>query len=92
MNNDENLLYEVFMNKNNIFVLLLFLLIGLIFGGMIGDYLGQYFTLLNYSKTIGINSFNMDLSVIKFSFSFTMNISFASIIGLILAIMLHRRL
>lgn len=92
MNNDKNLLVEVFMNKNNIFVLLLFLLIGLIFGGIIGDYLGQYFELLNYSKAIGINSFNLDLSVIQFSFSFTMNISFASVIGLILAIMLHRRL
>lgn len=80
------------MNKNNIFVLLLFLLIGLIFGGIIGDYLGQYIELLNYSKAIGINSFNLDLSVIQFSFSFTMNISFASVIGLILAIMLHRRL
>jgi len=68
------------------------LLIGLIFGGIIGDYLGQYIPLLNYSKAIGINSFNLDLSVIKFSFSFTMNISFASVIGLILAIMLHRRL
>ncbi len=92
MNNDEILLYEVFMNKNNIFVLLLFLLIGLIFGGIIGDYLGQFIPLLNYSKAIGINSFNLDLSVIKFSFSFSMNISFASVIGLILAIMLHRRL
>lgn len=92
MNNDKNLLIEVFMNKNNIFILLLFLLIGLIFGGIIGDYLGQYFQLLNYSKAIGINSFNLDLSVIQFSFSFTMNISFASVIGLILAIMLHRRL
>lgn len=92
MNNDENLLYEVFMKKNNIFILLLFLLIGLIFGGIIGDYLGQYFKLLRYSKTIGINSFNLDLSVIKFSLSLTMNISVASVIGLILAIMLHRRL
>jgi len=80
------------MNKNNIFVLLLFLLIGLIFGGILGDYLGQYFTLLNYSKAIGINSFSLDLSVIKLSLSFTMNISFASILGLVLAIFLHRRL
>lgn len=80
------------MKKNNIFILLLFLLIGLIFGGIIGDYLGQYFKLLRYSKTIGINSFNLDLSVIKFSLSLTMNISVASVIGLILAIMLHRRL
>ena len=80
------------MNKNNIFVLLLFLLIGLIFGGIIGDYLGQYIPLLNYSKAIGVNNFNLDLSVIKFSFSFSMKISLASIIGLILAIMLHRKI
>jgi len=80
------------MNKNNIFVLLLFLLIGLIFGGIIGDYLGRSFELLNYSKAIGINNFDLDLSVIDLSFSFTMNISLASVIGLIIAIMLHRRL
>lgn len=80
------------MKKNNILILLFFLLIGLIFGGLIGEYLGGMIPVLNYSKTIGIESFKLNLSIINLSFSFNMNLSLASIIGLILAIVLFRRL
>lgn len=80
------------MNKNNIFLLLLFLLIGLVFGGIIGDYLGQYIKILSYTKSIGLSNFNLNLSVITLSFGFTMKLSLASVIGIIISIILFRKL
>lgn len=80
------------MKKDNIFLLLIFLLIGLIFGGIIGDYLSQYIEILNYSKSIGISDFKMDLSIISLTFGFKMNLSLASVLGLFLSIILYRKL
>lgn len=78
--------------KNNKIMLLIFLLIGLILGGLIGDILGDYIPLLNYSKSIGINSFNLDLSLLKMNFSFQMRLNLAGLIGIVLAIILYRKL
>jgi hypothetical protein len=80
------------MKKDNIFLLLVFLLIGLVFGGIIGDYLSQYIEILNYSKSIGISDFKMDLSIISLTFGFKMNLSLASVLGLFLSIILYRKL
>jgi hypothetical protein len=80
------------MKKDNIFLLLIFLLIGLILGEIIGDYLSKYIEILNYSKSIGLNNFNLDLSIISLTFGFKMKLSLASVLGLFLAIILYRKL
>ena len=77
------------MKKDNIFLLLVFLLIGLVFGGIIGDYLSQYIEILNYSKSIGISDFKMDLSIISLTFGFKMTISLATLLGQLTSIILY---
>ncbi len=80
------------MKKDNIFIFLIFLLIGLIFGGILGDYLSKYAEILNYSKSIGINNFNLDLAIFNLTFGFQMKLSLSSVIGIILAIVIYRKL
>jgi len=80
------------MKKDNIFMFLIFLLIGLIFGGILGDYLSKYAEILNYSKSIGINNFNLDLEIFNLTFGFQMKLSLSSVIGIILAIVIYRKL
>jgi len=79
------------MKKDNVFMFLVFLLIGLIFGGILGDYLGRYIEILNYSKSIGISNFNLDLSIFNLTFGFQMRLSLSSVIGIILAIIIYRK-
>ena len=62
-------------------------------GGFIGDWLGQYdfFYWLAYGKTFGIPTVTLNLSVIQLTFGFQISINIASIIGMCLAIFVHRK-
>ena len=73
-------------------ILLIVLLIGLVIGGLIGDILGQSFEVLTYGKEIGFDPVTVDLSVIQFTIGLKMSINLASIIGLVLAILVFRKL
>lgn len=73
-------------------ILLIVLLIGLVIGGLIGDILGQSFEILTYGKEIGFAPVTVDLSVIQFTIGLKMSINLASIIGLVLAIVIFRKL
>ena len=48
--------------------------------------------ILNYSKSIGINNFNLDLAIFNLTFGFQMKLSLSSVIGIILAIVIYRKL
>lgn len=78
-------------NKDSV-VLLIVLLIGLVIGGLIGDILGQSFEILTYGKSIGFSPVTIDLSVIQFTIGLKMSINLASIIGLVLALLMYRKL
>ncbi|MBN2899456.1 MAG: DUF4321 domain-containing protein [Clostridia bacterium] len=73
-------------------ILLIVLLIGLVIGGLIGDILGQSFEILTYGKSIGFSPVTVDLSVIQFTIGLKMSINLASILGLISAILIFRKL
>lgn len=77
---------------NNGLLLLLSILVGVILGGLIGEILGTYIPLLNYGKSIGIQNFTLDLSILKLTFGFTMTLNLAGIIGIILSIILFKKL
>lgn len=82
------------MQKGNI-VFFLTLISGLIIGGFIGDVLGRfrYLSWLNYGKEIGLTSpFFLDLSFMSLTFGLTLKLTLAGIIGMVIAIILYKKL
>ena len=78
----------------NIWILLVFMLSGLVIGGLLGEISKTVSWLwwLGYGQEFGLsNPLTLDLSVIKISFSLMFKISIASIIGMALAIFLYRK-
>lgn len=83
------------MKGKNFWVLLIFILCGLVIGGLIGDFAGKIDGLwwLSYGQTFGIPSpLELDLSIIKFTFAFLIKINIASIIGMAIAVFVYRKI
>ena len=79
----------------NFWILLVFLLSGLVIGGLLGELASKVDALwwLAYGQSFGISDpVTVDLSVIKISFGFMIKINISSIIGMALAILLYRKL
>ena len=76
----------------NPWLLLLLLLVGLVIGGVIGNIFKDSFELLAYSESIGISPVTLNLNVMEITLGFTMNINLASVIGIVIAIIIFRRL
>ncbi len=74
--------------------LILFLLAGIVVGGFIGELLGQYdfFYWLSYGKTFGIPAVTLNLSVLQITFGVQISMNIASIIGMCIAIFIHRKM
>ena len=80
--------------EKNFWVLLIFLLAGLVIGGLIGELAQRIGGLwwLSYGQTFGLTSpLILDLSVLKITFGFTVEINIASIIGIAIAILIYRK-
>lgn len=78
----------------NIWILLLFILSGLVIGGLLGELSKNVDWLwwLSYGDEFGLTSpMTLDLKVLKLQFGFTLKISMASIIGMIIAIFIYRK-
>ena len=81
--------------EKNFWVLLVFLLAGLVIGGLIGEFANRFGGLwwLSYGQTFGITSpFVLDLSILTITFAFTIKINIASIIGILIAILVYRKI
>ena len=75
--------------------LILLLLAGLVIGGFIGEWLSAYptFSFLNYGKAFGLTSpLILDLNVLVLTFGLTVKFNLASIIGIVIAFIIYRRL
>ena len=78
----------------NIWVLLMFILSGLVIGGLLGELSKSVSWLwwLSYGDEFGLTSpITLDLSILKLQFGLTFKISIASIIGMAMAIFIYRR-
>jgi len=77
------------MKGKNYWVLLVMILVGMVLGGFIGTYLPWEW--LNYGGTFGLSQpIVLDLCILTITFGLSINITIASIIGIILAIIIFK--
>lgn len=80
--------------NKSILILLVFILAGLVIGGLIGELTKNvdFLWWLSYSQEFGLSTpLNLDLSIIKITFGLSFRISIASIIGMLLGIFIYRK-
>lgn len=78
----------------NIWILLLFILSGLVVGGLLGELASKidFLWWLGYGESFGLTSpLELDLNIIKITFGLVFKINIASIIGMALAIFIYRK-
>lgn len=83
------------MRAKNGWVLLIMLLSGIVLGGFIGMLAQNVGGLswLNYGQGFGIETpIVLDLGILVLTFGLTIHISIASIIGVVLAILIYRKI
>lgn len=81
--------------EKNIWILLVFLLSGLVLGGLLGQLAGkvEWLWWLAYGESFGLSSpIELDLSVITITFGLMFRINIASIIGMAIAIFIYRKI
>lgn len=79
----------------NIWILLVFLLSGLVIGGLLGEIASKvdFLWWLSYGENFGLSTpIELDLSVITLTFGLMFKINIASIIGMSLAIFIYRKI
>lgn len=80
--------------EKNVWILFVFILAGLVIGGLLGQ-LAQnidFLWWLSYGQSFGLsNPIQLDLNVIQVTFGLMLKINIASIIGVIIAILIYRK-
>ena len=78
----------------NIWILIVFILSGLVVGGLLGELASKVPALwwLGYGQTFGLTEpVKLDLSVIELTFGLLFKINISSIIGMAIAIFIYRK-
>ncbi len=81
--------------EKNIWILLVFLLAGLVIGGLLGKLAASvpWLWWLSYEQQFGLETpLVLDLSVLKITFGLMVKINIASIIGMVLAIFIYKKI
>lgn len=73
-------------------LLILLLVIGSIFGTLLGQTLRDYLPLLNFGQTIGLDPTTVDLAAITLTLGITLQMNIATIIGFFIALFIYSRL
>lgn len=80
--------------EKNIWILLVFLLSGLVIGGLLGELASKIDWLwwLSYGQNFGLsNPIELNLNVITITFGLMFKMNIASIIGMAIAIFIYRK-
>lgn len=80
--------------EKNSLVLIIFILCGVVIGGLLGELTKNvsWLNWLSYGQTFGItNPVTLDLGVINLTIGILVKINIASIIGIVIAIFLYRK-
>ncbi len=63
------------------------LIVGLLLGGFVGDFIAKYVQVFSYQQKIGMSSpINIDLNFVKISFMLAFKFNLGTVLGLIIAI------
>ena len=73
-------------------VMLLMVVCGLVVGGFLGELLGKYLPILKYGYNLGISTHEWNFHVLRLTFGLNFDINMFSILGIVLAIFLYRKL
>jgi len=80
--------------EKNIWILLIFLLSGIVIGGLIANLAANvsWLSWISYGEEFGTSGpIGIDLSILKLSFELRMKITVASIVGMIIAAIIYRK-
>lgn len=78
----------------NIWILVIFILSGLVIGGLLGDIAAKvdFLWWLGYGQSFGLSTpVQLDLNIINITFGLMLKINIASIIGMAIAIFIYRK-
>ena len=81
--------------EKNVWILLVFILSGIVIGGLLGELASQVDWLwwLSYGESFGLSQpLTLDLSVIQLTFGLTFKINISIIIGMVLAIFIYKKI
>lgn len=81
--------------EKNVWILILFILCGIVVGGLLGELASQVDLLwwLSYGEEFGISDpITLDLQVITITFGLMFKINISSIIGMVLAIFIYKKI
>lgn len=80
--------------EKNIWILIVFILSGLVIGGLLGELASHvdFLWWLSYGQDFGLSSpLVLDLNIVKLTFGLGLKINIASIIGMAIAIFIYRK-
>ena len=86
---------KVATKEKNIWILILFILSGLVIGGLIGELASKVSWLwwIAYGQSFGLEApVILDIGVMKITFALMFKISVSSIIGMVLAIFIYKKI
>ncbi len=81
--------------EKNIWILLIFILSGLVIGGLLGELASRvdFLWWLSYGESFGLSSpVELDLNILNITFALMFKINIASIIGMAIAIFIYRKI
>jgi len=81
--------------EKNVWILVLFILSGLVIGGLLGELTKgvSYLSWLSYGQEFGLTSpITLNLNIVQITFGLMVNINIASIIGVLIAVFVYRKI
>ena len=81
--------------EKNIWILMLFILSGLVIGGLIGEFTKDvdFLWWLSYGQSFGLSApIELDLNIVQISFGLMFKINVASILGMIIAVFIYKKI
>lgn len=83
------------LKEKNIWILILFILSGLVIGGLLGELASKvdFLWWLSYGQSFGLSSpLELDLNIVKLTFGLMVKINVSSILGMIIAIVIYHKM